>query len=77
MKLVADSEGEILPGLPQQGHVGLVGTEGDEGGRGQRSIGVKKMGRVEANLRSNIIQAWSERFKQCQNIIFFSLYLVC
>ena len=31
LELGAHSEGEILPGLSQQGHVGLVGAEGDEG----------------------------------------------
>ena len=48
LELVTDSEGEILPGLSQQGHVGLIGTEGNEGGWGQRSNGVNQVGRVEA-----------------------------
>ena len=49
-ELVTDSEGEILPGLSEQGHVGLVGTEGDEGGRGQGAMGVKQVGRVDAHF---------------------------
>ena len=42
--------GKILPGLSQQGGVGLVGTEGDVGGWGQGSTGVNQVGRMEADL---------------------------
>ena len=56
LELVTDSEGEILPGLSQQGHVGLVGTEGDEGGWGQRSTGVNQVGRVEAQFMKLFIK---------------------
>ena len=58
LELITDSEGEILPGLSQQGHVCLVGTERDEGGRGQRSTRVNKVDRVDTQFigLSNIIK---------------------
>ena len=52
LELRAGSEGEILPVLSQQRHVGLVGTEGDEGGRGQRCTGVNQ---VETHFKRLII----------------------